>query len=448
MIAVVKMIGKLGIYLLWAVSDLYNLRSIFDGIYEQKHRKSGYRIQWMIYLFMTTVCFCLFKNYDTKVLRKTLLDTYEQEVFYLLFYMRFIPMVVFRYGCRFRSIISLLLYKESIAVITISAIYISPRPIDNMWTKDAISLIVSVLFLVVIKISDRLKSEGRGHLYFMDLEPFDAVLILLISLVIRSIESGLLVGEEGYGVFPISVIYNSYIPVKILLLLVLIFIIRTIVSSKRRLSMENVVALLRDEVTDFSAYYDELNHNNEKVRKMVHDTKNHMYAIRSMIADNNDAEALEYIDRFTDTETAIIGKYSTGNSLADAILDRKAQESENIDTVIDFTGIVPKTGVDNMDMVILLSNMLDNAIDACRELRSNSSISVKSEINNGLWVLTVINPVRSNINVGRGLPSTKGGNGTHGYGIANMREVTDKYNGTLSFYCEDEMFMVIASLRL
>lgn len=447
MITVVKLIGKMGIYLIWGVSDLFNLRSICDSLYEKINRKSEYRIAWMIYFLVITAAFCLFKNYDTKVLRKTLLDTYEQEVFYLLFYVRLLPMLIFRYGWRIRAFITLLLYKESITVITISAIYIYPRPLDNIWAKDGISLIVSVVFLALVKISDRLKSEGRGHHYFMDLEPFDAVLILMISLVIRSIESGLLIGEEGYGIFPISVIYDSYLPVKVLLLLVLILIIRTIVSSKRRLSMENVVVLLRDEVMDFSAYYDELNHNNENVRKMVHDTKNHMYAIRSMITGNNNAEALEYIDRLTGTETAIRGKYSTGNSLADAILDRKSQESEKYDTVIDFAGIVPKTGVDNMDMVILLSNMLDNAIDACRKISSESRITVKSEIKGDLWILTVVNPVRSHINVSRGLPSTKGANGTHGYGIANMREVTDKYNGALSFYCEDKMFMVIASLK-
>lgn len=57
-------------------------------------------------------------------------------------------------------------------------------------------------------------------------------------------------------------------------------------------------------------------------------------------------------------------KFSSGNQIADSILSEKSESAANIGTQIQFSGFISDE-IPAVDLCTMLSNALDNAIEAC-----------------------------------------------------------------------------------
>ena len=102
-----------------------------------------------------------------------------------------------------------------------------------------------------------------------------------------------------------------------------------------------------------------------------------------------------------------------------------------------------------MDMVIILGNLLDNAIEACEKTENKKEIKLEIKyILNNLFI-TIENTYNGNLNdAERGgehteLPkTTKGDFINHGVGLRNVNDIVNKYNGEMSWTAKDNVFRV------
>ena len=100
-------------------------------------------------------------------------------------------------------------------------------------------------------------------------------------------------------------------------------------------------------------------------------------------------------------------------------------------------------------MVILLSNILDNAIEACEKIEGKKTIRISSVLNKQTWVFTVKNPSSENIDIcNNHIITSKEDKSIHGFGIMNIEKVVKNYNGMIKFSCENNEFTVRATLQL
>ena len=106
-----------------------------------------------------------------------------------------------------------------------------------------------------------------------------------------------------------------------------------------------------------------VNKKDEELRQFRHDTKNMMLALQSMIKDGKNHQAIDYIENMGTMYQRTAKLYDTGNFIADALLSTKAQMAEEINTKIIMNGFIPAEKINDVDMVILLSNLLDNAME-------------------------------------------------------------------------------------
>jgi sensor histidine kinase YesM len=93
------------------------------------------------------------------------------------------------------------------------------------------------------------------------------------------------------------------------------------------------------------------------------------------------------------------------------------------------------------NMSILLSNLLDNAINGCQysdEPRIDLEITRKKA-----YVQIIIkNSIPNSVLLQNpDLNTTKLEKSMHGYGIASIREISSKYDGTVNFREENDMFI-------
>lgn len=174
-------------------------------------------------------------------------------------------------------------------------------------------------------------------------------------------------------------------------------------------------------------FYETLEKKNEEQRIFAHDMKHHFAAINSM---NSIDDVKEYITNVSCKldERKYIGK--TKNKIFDLILDRYANICS--EKSINFIADIRASNLDfmkNEDLVSMLSNVLDNAVEASSKLE-NSAIRLSMKNNKSFIELTVVNSClakpKSN---GERLITTKSNSAYHGYGIKSIEKTVKKYNG-------------------
>ena len=172
--------------------------------------------------------------------------------------------------------------------------------------------------------------------------------------------------------------------------------------------------------------------NDEAVRRLRHDLKNHMLSIGAMIDQGQPEQARAYIDSFLQRSAPYELRIQTGRSLLDALMSEKlgraTEEGIAVSVVMDF-----RAGdfLSDFDLCMLMGNALDNALEACRALppESDRFIEVKGGVSANLLTVRMVNSCPA----GRNglLRTTKADPQEHGYGLRIIRDTAARYGGVV-----------------
>ena len=215
------------------------------------------------------------------------------------------------------------------------------------------------------------------------------------------------------------------------------------VISKQHYS--NTTAMLKKQVEIQIRHYDKLDKLNREMNSFRHDYINHLHSIYSLIKMKENDDALEYIEKLFDAKHKPSTIFNTGNKLADAILTDKADVLPK-NTSIDYEGIIPSS-IDNIDLCTILSNALDNAIEACRELTDSGEITISAQERQGYFVLTITNPTK-HADFESIPTTTKTDKEHHGMGLMNIQDVARKYDGQMKTHCENGFFELSVAMKI
>lgn len=433
----IKLIYVLIIFTIWGIVDYVNVRLVFEKFFimENPDRKK-YKYGWLLYYIAITYLFCMSKyNNITEIYFVT----------YFLYYIRIVPFLWSKYGMNLKIAIFIIFYEEMEALISsnISIIIfaLSKNSINQYLLDDLYAMVAAVIFLITFLLILHFRKSRMLDIWFANLTIREYLLLILTIYILGNIESEICLGEG----------YSSLMRVLMLTLTLLtcIIIIRVIIIKEKNYSMDNIIAILGEQMEKLTGHYNELNKKEIQLRQFRHDTKNLLLALYSMIENGKNDKALNYIEKIETMYQKTTKAYDTGNFIADALISYKAHEAEKFNTKIYFNGIMPDSKVSDVDMVILLSNILDNALEACEKIEGEKKITINSVINKQIWVLTVKNPVKENININMNqLETSKENKKLHGYGIINMEKVADSYNGLLKLECYNGEFFVRVTLML
>lgn len=215
------------------------------------------------------------------------------------------------------------------------------------------------------------------------------------------------------------------------------------VISKQRFS--NISSVFEKQVGIQLRHYEKLEEMDREMRRFRHDYQNHMQSVLSLIKMGEYREAEDYILNLQSAKQKTEPLFTTGNRLADAILtDKSEMLGENI--TIDYQGVIPAS-INNMDLCVVLSNSLDNAIEACRECGFPCVISVSASTMHGYFVITVKNPT-VNKNTFYDIPlTTKEDKNSHGIGLLNIKDTAERNEGKLSVKCENQIFEMSVTFK-
>ena len=100
--------------------------------------------------------------------------------------------------------------------------------------------------------------------------------------------------------------------------------------------------------------------------------------------------------------------------------------------------------IEQEKIVVILSNILDNAIESCQKQGSERFVKVKFLTDNSGTILSVQNTVNiKNVNYFKGV-TTKANPLLHGYGLKNALQAVEDSGGVGEISCEDKVFQFTA----
>jgi sensor histidine kinase regulating citrate/malate metabolism len=194
------------------------------------------------------------------------------------------------------------------------------------------------------------------------------------------------------------------------------------------------------------------------IRKVRHEMRNHMTNIKGLIATEKYNEVDNYIEKLDDTIQKLDFKYSTGNPVCDVIINDKAGVAERLHIALEVHFSYQETNaISTFDLGIVLSNLLDNAIEACRKVPEESRfIRLELKTKEPFILLEMENSYDGELvwNEEKKLPvSTKENAKTqevlseHGLGLQNVAEIADQYLGGMQIEADNHIFRTIVMLQ-
>ena len=180
----------------------------------------------------------------------------------------------------------------------------------------------------------------------------------------------------------------------------------------------------------------------EQVKTIRHDMKLHLATLRDFSVGNKEAE--DYLNRLLGD----IGKgevYSdTGNIAVDSIIKFKLKTAveNNIQTDIDVF-VDPTLKVEVADIVTILGNFLDNALEAVSKV-DDKRIKLHITSNKGNVLIKVENTFDGVVQYAKDGQTivTRKVCGNHGHGLRNIQRAVEKYDGHVEIGHEDGVFRV------
>ncbi len=219
--------------------------------------------------------------------------------------------------------------------------------------------------------------------------------------------------------------YSSATLLAVLIFLIIVNIIAIIslykVNRKRKKQNEKLIA-------GWQKQNDYMDHNVDFCHRAGEITQQVRRAIESYDPQQTEQDCLDECTRLL---SCIHGGSSAQEAL---ILDKKSRCETLGIRFIDEIRALPADGtIQEIDIISLLGNLLDNAIEACQASGSSDPyIRAESVIKKKVWRLTVSNSKNPEISPKKtGMATTKKDARDHGLGVGIIRSAVSKYNGTL-----------------
>lgn len=266
-------------------------------------------------------------------------------------------------------------------------------------------------------------------LFFIPLGSFYIIInILLIS------------ADKGYSV-----------AVSLLVLMGINIIAFQLYNSLSRFYEEKIQRLLLQQQNEnYLKQMEAMNKSYESVRSVRHDIKNHLIALEMYIKQDKTEEAVDYIHKIIDASYGDKTLVQSGNIEIDSILNYKIEEARAKNIDIDLEIKIPtKLGIDTLDIVGILGNLIDNAINANLRLKEGRKISIHLKYSKNLFFITVQNTFDGKVLYQNNkIATTHRDKEKHGIGLNNVNSIISKYDGTIDISHEDKIFKVDILLYL
>lgn len=229
----------------------------------------------------------------------------------------------------------------------------------------------------------------------------------------------------------------------------------TVMYSYQRMkqSQEDALqnALVSKQVEELSGHVHTIEALYSDIRGIRHDINNHIMVLGNLLDKGETEEAAKYLNDWQNGFPMPEINAKTGNPVTDIVISEKMCEAEEAGISFTQKFHYPSSGkVESIDIGIILNNALSNAIRAASGSK-DPYVEVKAWKNNNAYLIQVKNSFVGKLVLDpqTELPETsKDDKESHGYGLMNMKRITEKYYGTIQLEQREDMVIFTALLMI
>lgn len=246
---------------------------------------------------------------------------------------------------------------------------------------------------------------------------------------------------------------NAYIVISSVGLVFINILVFTLFAKlQNQLEIQSSNELFKNQMMLEAQSYKRLEESYNRTRELRHDLKNHLFILRGIAENGTRDELLSYMNTMVDTVEESTYISVSKNSAVDAILNEKLilAQKHGIATQYEVCDL-QDTHVQPMDLCAILSNALDNAVEANEKLPEQQAryIRLKIDSDEKSLVISVENPVLEPPKKRAGkYVTTKDDGENHGIGLKSIKKTVEKYNGDMMLRCENLVFYLIVKLNI
>lgn len=194
-----------------------------------------------------------------------------------------------------------------------------------------------------------------------------------------------------------------------------------------------------------SENYKILENNEQEVRKLKHDMNNNILVLKNLIDKNNIDTAKEYLNELSIKIGKVSSTVYTKNYTLDSVLNIEAKKAQLYDISYKVSIISShEIFISSIDISTILCNALDNAIEGAKDSKKKL-IYISIEIKKDRIYIIIQNSISETDNIN--LISNKQDKKQHGYGLKNIKEIVNKYEGYIDFKIDEDIFILDIKLE-
>lgn len=291
------------------------------------------------------------------------------------------------------------------------------------WLLRALSLVLMLLILF--------RESGRRAL----------LLLTLVSSVLLALEWGVacviqaLMQQSAFSL-PLAASAGA------LLVIPCMTIHAAIRMAEKNAAQETDMLLQRQHMEMQTESINALEQSYRMQRKSAHEFEHHLQVLHDLLEHDETAEAKAYIARLRSNRSYRVISVNSRHTVIDVILNQKYQAAQESGIAMQIrVNDLSRVSLPTDTLVVILSNLLENAIESCRRLDGHREISCTVLYDEGLYIAIANTsaPVDS-------LATSKADPLRHGYGIGNVCTLLNKLHAEYTFTYEDGWFRFAAEI--
>lgn len=286
------------------------------------------------------------------------------------------------------------------------------------------SRIILFLFLIIIKRISVIKKKNvidmsnKEWLQFLIFPIFTLItVIVMTNSMVTSYH------EDIVNVYYVIAI------VLIVLNMVVFHLINEILENSQRIREADV---LKQQSIGQLELYNSLRKNYDIQRKRTHEYKNQIMCIDSLLKKKNYNKLEEYINSIFDKLDGQLDMVDTNNEVVNAVINAKYYEALQNDVLFILKiNDLSHIKVSDEDIVTILSNLLDNAIEAAGQCEIDKrTVGIKLLYEDDVLSIAVSNSYKTEPEIMEDgyMQTIKDDKEQHGLGIRNVVATLEKYN--------------------
>lgn len=349
---------------------------------------------------------------------------------------------LFLRGSLFQKMMTVIVASTLVLVINIATLFVIGQVIGANFDEIILDrgpvhlkLLLSskLVFFIVTRLILRFRRKDED-----ELSPREWIAIL--SMLLVTLSMGCLLfevlwkyehGEMLLTVFAIGTVFIN----------IFTYVLVRQLSAAHRKKTE--IALLELQISEQKSRMEDINAMYREILQIRHDMKKCVGTAAALIGQQKYDDAEQFLTDFSGDRIGTIREYAILSSdIVSAVINSKLSQCRREGIEIDVSLSDCLEGFSETDVSLLLSNLFDNAIEACRKIDGKRFLSFRMEQHMGYVRILMSNSTDGDVlEQNPTLRTTKKDKTKHGFGVKTIQEITDKHRGMYSFNCQKNEFI-------